>query len=180
MNSAQRKILVVACFVFCPITFIVGVVHESIVISLIVPIALIFAGLFFKNSNTNRNKEITYEEYFSMVFPQILKDMANGVVDAVSKELKKHEETEHITDDELRKLITSNFNVDAIKYDYIEMLRKTYTYEEFQYVANNALSPLGLKVLEKSASATKEIMKILKPELDRVGVLIDEKLDLFD
>jgi hypothetical protein len=37
-----------------------------------------------------------------------------------------------------------------------------------------------LKVLEKSASATKEIMKILKPELDRVGVLIDEKLDLFD
>ena len=180
MNSAQRKILVIACFVFCPVTFFIGAVQESIVIGLIVPIALIFAGLFFKNANTNIQKEITYDEYFSIVFPLILNEMANGAVDAVSEELKKLEETKHITDYELRKLITNNFNADSIKYDYIEMLRKTYTYEEFQYFANHVLTPLGLKVAEKSAIATKEMMKILKPELDRVCQLIDEKFDLYD
>jgi len=180
MNNSQKKIVVIACFVFSPIFVIIGLFEESAFVGLILPIASIFAGLFFKNSNRSINKEITYDEYFSIVFPLILKEMANGVVDAVSEELKKYEETEHITDDELRRLITNNFNIDAIKYDYIEMLRKTYTYEEFQYLANHVLSPLGLKVAEKSAIATKEIMKILKPEIDRVCQLIDEKFDLYD
>jgi hypothetical protein len=180
MNNSQKKIVVIACFVFSPIFMIIGLFGESAFVGLILPIASIFAGLFFKNSNTNIKKEITYEEYFSIMFPLILKEIANGAVDAVSEELKKQENTKHITEDELRKFITNNFDADSIKFDYIDMLRKTYTYEEFQYVANHVLTPLGLKIAEKSSVAMKEMMKILKPELDRVCQLIDEKFDLYD
>ena len=180
MNSAQRKILVIACFIFSPILMLIGLVQESAFVALLLPIAFVFAGFYFKNSNVSFGvtRHVTYEEYANEVLPAIVKAIAVGFVEAMMPELRKHEETKNVTENELKKFIIDNFRTETIKYEFIEMMRKGYTNDEFQFLANHVLSDMGLKLFEKSLTVTKDCETLLKDEANRVAELVDSKFDL--
>lgn len=182
MNNSQRKILIVAFFVFSPILFLIGVEKESAFVSIVLPIASIFAGLFFKKGTVidTNHKQITYDEYASAILPFTAKGVAFSFVDTVLTELKKSESTVNFSDKEMRDFVVSNFDIEAVRYDFIEIIRKNYTNEEFQFLARNALSPLGLKIFEKSQLLHKDLEKVLMPEISRVATLAEEKFDLYD
>ena len=182
MNNSQRKILIVAFFVFSPILFLIGVEKENAFVAIILPIASIFAGLFFKKSNVidSNNKQITYDEYASIILPLTVKGVAIGFVDTILTELKNNETTTNFSEKEMKDFVYSNFNIEAVKNDFIELIRKNYTNEEFQFIAKNALSPIGLKIFEKSQLLHKDMERVLKSEISRVAQLVDEKFDFFD
>lgn len=58
------------------------------------------------------------------------------------------------------------------------MMRKGYTNDEFQFLANHVLSDMGLKLFEKSLTVTKDCETLLKDEANRVAELVDSKFDL--
>lgn len=180
MNTAQRKVLVIACFVFSPIFMLIGLVQESAFVGLLLPIASVFAGFYFKNSNVSyaSNRQVTYEEYANAVLPAVVKAIAVGFVEAMMPELRKHDETKNVTEHELKAFIVNNFNIDSIKHEFIEMMRKNYTNNEFQFLANHVLSDMGLKLFEKSLTVSKEYEVLLKEETNRVAELVDAKFDL--
>jgi hypothetical protein len=180
VNSAQRKILVIACFVFSPIIFLIGVESGSTFVALILPIASIFAGFYYKNSNVTYGftRQVTYEEYANAVLPTVVKAIAVGFVEAMMPELGKHEETKNVTENDLKEFILRNFNTQVIKYEFIEMMRKNYTNDEFQFLANHVLSDMGLKLFEKSLNVSKEYELLLRDETNRVAELVDAKFDL--
>jgi hypothetical protein len=181
MNNSQRKILIVAFFVFSPILFLIGLEKESAFVAIILPIASIFAGLFFKKSNAidTNNKQITYDEYASAILPLTAKGIAFSFVDSVLTELKKDGSIITFSEKEMGDFILSNFDIEAVRYEFTEIIRKNYTNEEFQYLAKNALSPLGLKIVEKSHLFHKDFEKLLMPEISRVVELAGEKFDLY-
>ena len=180
MNESQRKILVIACFVFSPILLLIGLVEESALVGIILPIALVFAGFYFNKSNVAYavNRQITYEEYANVVLPKIVKAVAIGFVDAIFPELQKHEDKKHITEKELKIFILDNFKIDVTKNEFIEIMRKNYTNDEFQFLANHVLSDMGLQIYEKSQKLTKEFEKLLTSETTRVADLVDAKFNL--
>ena len=182
MNNSQKKIVVIACFVFSPIFVIIGLFGESAFVGLILPIASIFAGFYFWNSNVNyvHNRQITYEEYANAILPKIVKNVAIGFVEAIITELQKDDSTKHISEDELKQFIISNFSTLLVKNDFIEIIRKNYTNDEFQFMANNALSDMGMKLQDKSHLLTKEFENLLKPEMTRVCDLVEEKYNLYE
>jgi hypothetical protein len=182
MNESQRKILVIACFAFSPILLLIGLVEESALVGIILPIALVFAGFYFKKSTVTYaiNRQITYEEYANAVLPRIAKAVAVGFVDAILPELQKNEDKNNITEEELKNFIVDNFHVDVIKKEFIEMMRTNYTNDEFQFLANHVLSDIGLTLFEKSQKLTKQYEQLLANETSRVAELVDVKFNLYD
>jgi hypothetical protein len=182
MNGSQRKILAIACFVFSPLFMLLGLVQDNSFVLVIVPIASIFAGLFFAKSDVQniKNRLITYDEYANKILPITLKYIANGVAEELIKELRERDNEVKASEIEIQKIIVGSLNIDAVRSEFIEVLRKSYTNDEFQYLANYALSPTGLKIMEKSQKTSNEIKEVLMPELMRVTELLDEKYNLSD
>ena len=182
MNNSQRKILIFSSFVFSPILFLIGVEKESAFVAIILPIASIFAGLFFKRSNItdSSHRQISYDEYASVILPFTAKGVAVGFADTLLTELKKNELKPNFSEKDLRNFIIDNFNIEVVRSEFVEIMRKNYTNDEFQFLAKNALSPIGLKIVQKSQLLHKEMNELLMPEISRVAELADEKFDLYD
>ena len=182
MNNSQRKILIVAFFVFSPILFLIGVEKESAFVAIILPIASIFAGLFFKRGNVidSSHKQISYNEYANVILPFTAKGVAVGFVDALLTELKQNESIPSFSEKDLKNFVIDNFDIEAVRSEFVEIMRKNYTNDEFQFLAKNSLSPVGLSIVEKSQLLHKEMNELLMPEIRRVAKLAEEKFDLYD
>lgn len=182
MNRAQRKILVIACFIFSPVFLVAGLVLENTLIFLIFPIASIFAGFYLMNQSDNdlKNKHVTYEEYANVILPITVNAIAIGFVDALVADYKKQGLDLPLAANELKQFFVERFDIEKIKFNFIELMRKSYTYDEFQFLANHSLSPLGLKIYEKSQLLYKDAESVLMPEISRVAELANDKFQLFD
>jgi hypothetical protein len=174
MNISQRKILVVGLFVFSPILFLVGVMKENVFVALILPFVSIFAALFFRSGSLGY-KQITYEQYADVLCPRIV----NSLLDATAKETdnyfaKRNAPTEGGIKD-VREFYFDKFDIDTFKNQFIEVMKKNYTHEEFQYLATYNLSEIGLRIFDKSEIPQNELREILSLHITKVYDLMDEK-----
>jgi hypothetical protein len=181
MNNAQRKVLLTACFVFSPIFVFIGMVHESLLIGLVLPIALVFSALYVKHSQPKLNSapHTSYEEYTDKLLPLIIENIAKGFDDAIQETIKDGDsELLSVAKNEVKEFVISNFNLSSFKKDYVKLLKRTYTQEELNFTYANISSDIGLSVLTKSMNIVGDVQGLMSPELSRVSELLAEKYDI--
>jgi hypothetical protein len=174
MNSAQRKVVRVLCWILAPILFLAGLVQENFIIAIVLPILLIGYSFFIKKGADTLvvvSPKLT-ESYVDLMKDDFIRSYARGFASEVKDEI------DSASVEEIEKFIIDNTDANKVKQNLMSALNLLYTQKEIAGLAEFGLSPLGRKSAKVSYEMNNMLKESFKGDAERLAELLMKKYDL--